>query len=256
MTKPQKFTSRLASVEKVSSKVYVKRFDLIEPKEIAFLAGQTVMLQVAPGVNRSMSISSPPSIHTSILVAHDVSPNGPYSQWTVHASVGDSMNFIGPLGVFVCDAQSPRRKIFVATGTGIAPFRSMLLDQLSAISRQSSAQLKAESGELMALYWGLRHEKDVFWQKEFEDLATKHPNFQFVLTLSQPASPAGGPSDTWQESASWRRGRVSDHVFALEQNLMGSDFYLCGNKPMVTEMEAALLAKGVPKEQIKRELFY
>lgn len=240
MTKPQKFTSRLASVEKVSSKVYVKRFDLIEPKEIAFLAGQTVMLQVAPGVNRSMSISSPPSIHTSILVAHDVSPNGPYSQWTVHASVGDSMNFIGPLGVFVCDAQSPRRKIFVATGTGIAPFRSMLLDQLSDGRGQMT-----DDRQQMTLYWGLRHEKDVFWQKEFEDLATKHPNFQFVLTLSQP-------SESWQG----KRGRVSDHVFALEQNLMGSDFYLCGNKPMVTEVEAALLAKGVPKEQIKRELFY
>ena len=286
MIKPQKFTSRLASIEKVSSKVYVKRFDLIEPKEIAFLAGQTVMLQVAPGVNRSMSIASPPSIHTSILVAHDVSPNGPYSQWTVHASVGDSMNFIGPLGVFVCDAQSPRRKIFVATGTGIAPFRSMVLDQLSVLRSQknldpSSVSLptnhsrygneKVKPDKIFSLpapiilYWGLRHEKDVFWEKEFEDLATKHSNFQFVLTLSQPAlTRRGRPSESWPASnalrsnAGWqgKRGRVGEHVFAMEQNLMGSDFYLCGNKPMVTEMEAALLAKGVPKEQIKRELFY
>ena len=61
LPKPQKFTSRLAFIEKVSSKVYVKRFDFIEPKEITFLPGQTVMLRVAPGVNRSMSIASPPS---------------------------------------------------------------------------------------------------------------------------------------------------------------------------------------------------
>ena len=282
MIKPQKFTSRLASMEKVSSKVYVKRFDLIEPKEIAFLAGQTVMLQVAPGVNRSMSIASPPSIHTSILVAHDVSPNGPYSQWTVHASVGDSMNFIGPLGVFVCDAQSPRGKIFVATGTGIAPFRSMLLDQLSALRSQknldpSSVSLSADHTRYgkekmkpdkifsfpapIALYWGLRHEEDIFWNEELEKLAANPPaggpNFKFVLTLSQPSDnwPA---SNALRSNAGWsgKRGRVGDHVFTHEQNLMGSDFYLCGNKPMVTEMEAALLAKGVPKEQIKRELFY
>jgi len=72
--KPHRFTSRLGYIEKVSSKVYLTRFDLVEPREITFLAGQTVMLQVAPGVNRSMSIASPPSEKTSVLVAHDVSP--------------------------------------------------------------------------------------------------------------------------------------------------------------------------------------
>ena len=269
LPKPQKFTSRLAFIEKVSSKVYVKRFDFIEPKEITFLPGQTVMLRVAPGVNRSMSIASPPSEKTSILVAHDVSPIGPYSQWTINAKVGDPMNFIGPLGVFVLDVQSPRRKVFVATGTGIAPSRSMVLDQLSVLRSQknldpSSVSLptnhsrygneKVKPDKIFSLpapiilYWGLRHEEDIFWKEEFEALAAGHPNFQFVLTLSQP-------SESWQ-SAGVRRGRVSDHVFIDEQNLMASDFYLCGNKPMVTEMEAALLAKRVPKEQIKRELFY
>ena len=89
--------------------------------------------------------------------------------------------------------------------------------------------------------------EDIFWKEEFEALAAGHPNFQFVLTLSQP-------SESWQ-SAGVRRGRVSDHVFIDEQNLMASDFYLCGNKPMVTEMEAALLAKECRKNRSSGNCF-
>ena len=304
MIKPQKFTSRLASIEKVSSKVYLKRFELVEPREITFLSGQTVMLQVAPGVNRSMSIASPPSEKTSIFVAHDVSPMGPYSQWTIKARVGDEMHFIGPLGVFVLDRESPRKAVFIATGTGVSPFQSMILDALGArvlplaypgnilvphqpqeSSSISTDRTSASSeptfgmGSIrsglrvagspslvspprralpdMVLYWGLRHEEDIFWQKEFEDLATKYPNFRFVLTLSQPPD-AWPASNALRSNAGWqgKRGRVGDHVFADEQNLVGCDFYVCGSKEMVVDMTQQLLAKNVPKEQIKSERFY
>lgn len=237
ISKSQLFTAKLGYKKKVSSKVYVERFDLVEPKEISFLSGQTVMLKVAAGINRSMSIASPPSEKNSILVAHDVSPMGPYSQWTINAKVGDTMEFMGPLGNFIAykpacrrGRESPRRKIFVATGTGIAPFRSMILDMPS---------------EPMMLYWGLRHEEDIFWQKEFEELSHTYPNFQFVLTLSQPTTLWVG-----------KQGHACDHVFAEEKNLPDADFYLCGNKDMVNEMRTRLSAAGVPNAQVKFELFY
>ena len=84
-----------------------------------------------------------------------------------------------------------------------------------------------------------------------------HPIFGFVLTLPQ-ASDSWPASNALRSNAGWpgKRGRVGDHVFVDEKNLLGCDFYLCGNKPMVSEIEAALLAKNVPKEQIKKELFY
>jgi len=229
LPKPQKFTSRLASIIKVSSKVYLERFKLVEPKEITFLSGQTVMLYVAQGVNRTMSIASPPSEKTSIMLAHDVSPMGPYSKWAISAKVGEQMQFMGPLGNFIAYKESPRRKIFVATGTGIAPFRSMILDMPS---------------ESMTLYWGLRHEEDIFWQKELEEFSSSHANFQFVLTLSKP-------------SASWdgKRGYVQDCIFS-EQNLSDADYYVCGCKEMVNDMQRRLKSAGVPDAQVKFELFY
>lgn len=230
LPKPQKFKSRLAAIEKISAKVYLERFELIEPKEITFLAGQTVMLYVAPGVNRAMSIASPPSEKTSITFAHDVSPMGAYSTWALSAKVGDPMEFMGPLGAFILDRQSRREKVFVATGTGIAPFHSMILDCIS----------DAE----IVLYWGLRHEEDIFWQKEFEELSHTYSNFRFVLTLSQPG-------DNWQG----KRGHVQDHLFS-QQNLMEAEYYVCGNKLMVDDLRTKLKAAGVPDTQVKFELFY
>lgn len=227
---PQKYSARLSSIEKISGKVYLERFELLGPKEITFLSGQTVMLYVAQGVNRIMSIASPPSEKTSITLVHDVSPMGVYSQWALSAKVGDPMEFMGPLGAFILDRESHRKKVFVATGTGIAPFHSMILDCIS-------------NSEIV-LYWGLRHEEDIFWQKELEQLAGQYPNFHFLLTLSQG-------TDRWQG----KRGHVQDHIFS-QQNLTEAEYYVCGNRVMVKDMRAKLKAAGVPDTQVKFELFY
>lgn len=217
LPKPQKFTSKLSSIEKVSSKVYLERFELVEPKEIVFLPGQTVMLYVAPGINRSMSIASVPAEKNSILLVHDVAPMGPYSKWALAAKVGDLMQFMGPLGMFVVYKESPRRKIFVATGTGIAPFHSMILDD----------PINA------TLYWGMRREEDLFWRTEFSQIP-------FHLILSQPGS-------SWKGDT----GHVQDHLVFDD-----ADYYLCGNRHMVDDVRARAKSAGVPDAQIKSELFY
>jgi NAD(P)H-flavin reductase len=248
---PQKFLSRLASIEKISNKVYLERFELVEPKEISFLPGQTVMLYVAPAcagrpaVNRTMSIASPPSEKTSITLAHNVSPMGPYSKWALSANVGDSMEFMGPLGAFILDRESHRKKVFVATGTGIAPFYGMAVDYLSTGGTDD-----------VTLYWGLRYEEDIFWQKEFEQLSHSYSNFRLILMLSQPAS-THGESTRGGPAASWvgKRGHVQDHIFG-ERNLSNADYYLCGSKVMVDDMREKLKANGVSDNQVKFELFY
>jgi NAD(P)H-flavin reductase len=230
---PQKFTSRLAEIKKISSKVYLERFELIEPKEITFVAGQTVMLYVAPGVNRTMSIASPPSEKTSITLLHDVSPMGVYSKWALAAKVGDEMEFMGPLGGFILDRESPRNKVLIATGTGMTPFYVMVRDYLSS----------GGTADVM-LYWGLRHEEDIFWQKEFDVLSKQYQNFHFQLTLSQG-------SENWQG----QRGHVQDYLFS-QQNLRDAEYYVCGNRLMVEDVRAKLKGADVPDSQVKFELFY
>ncbi|HUD20121.1 MAG TPA: FAD-binding oxidoreductase [Patescibacteria group bacterium] len=232
--KPQKCTAIIEKKEHVTTHVYMVTFKLQQPSEITFIAGQTMMLNIEPGVNRTMSIASPPSEKTQILMCHDTFPNGPGSKWTIARNVGDTATFMAPLGMFTLDKESHRKKILIATGSGIAPYRSMLLDYLPNGGTDD-----------VTLYWGMRHEEDLYWLGDFQELAVKYPNFRFILTLSQPPE-------------SWRgkKGRVTEHVVQEEANLPGSDFYLCGNQIMVNDVEAQLLGVSVPPHQIFKELYF
>ena len=228
--KPQQCRAIIESKTQLTKTVWLVNFRMQNPPEIRFLPGQTISLHVGEGLNRSMSIASAPDDGTHILMCHDVSPGGPGSQWTLNHTVGDVATFMAPLGIFILDKTSNRKKVLVATGTGIAPFRSMLLDGIT---------------QPVTLYWGLRHEKDVYWNQEFEEFAHKHPNFIFKLTLSKP-----------DEHWIGLKGRVTDHVLQEENDVTESEFYLCGNKEMVIDMEMKLLTKGIPKKQVYKELYF
>lgn len=236
LSKPVRYKATLAAKDQVTSKVFIARLELTEPKTLNFAAGQFVMLVINPKVSRAMTIASPPQESPTITICQDVSPMGPGSLWMINLKVGDLVEFMGPLGRFVIDPQSSRRSVFVATGTGIAPFRSMLFD-----GRRVWNQVGVDT----ALYWGLRFEEDLFWQPEFKALVANHPTLHYYLTLSRP-----GPN--W----SGLRGHTTEHVFTKEANLAQTDFYLCGNKAMILEMQQKLLEHNVPRIQIKTDPFF
>lgn len=228
-----KITLQVLKKEQVTEKVFFVTFRPVTPSSIEFRAGQNMMLMISPGVNRTMSIASPPSA-TDILMVHDISPMGPGSKWTLGLKVGDSATIVAPTGGILSFLDTPKRKVMVATGTGIAPFHAMILD---AIEKKSSVP--------MMLYWGQRYEQDVYWKEEFDAIAGSASTFSWKQILSRP-TPA------WQGLT----GHVTEHVLLMEKDLTGSEFYICGNKAMTEEVKAKLLEKNVPKEQIKTELFY
>lgn len=232
----QKITVEVVKKEQVTRHVYFVTFRLVSPPAIEFRAGQNMMLMISPGVNRTMSIASPPSLavqagqKNEILMIHDVSPMGPGSQWTMALTVGDRTTIVAPTGGSLSLIDSPRKKVMIATGTGVAPFHSMILDTPDTP---------------MVLYWGLRYEEDVYWKEEFDRIASLNPLLTWRLILSRP-------TEGWQGG----RGHVTQHVLEMEKEMEQSEFYLCGNKAMIEEAREALLGRNVPKEQIKTELFY
>lgn len=229
-----KITLQVIKKEQVTEKVFFVTFRLVSPPSIPFRAGQNMMLMVAPGVNRTMSIASPPSSSDKILMVHDVSPMGPGSKWTVGLKIGDHATIVAPTGGILSFLETPKRKVMVATGTGIAPFHAMILD---AIEKKSSVP--------MMLYWGQRYEQDVYWREEFDTVAGSATSFSWKQILSRPTA-------AWQGLT----GHVTEHVLSMEKDLINSEFYICGNKAMTEEVRARLLEQNVPKEQIKTELFY
>lgn len=230
----QKFTAEVIQKDPLTPHTYFVTFKLLEPSTLTFRAGQCMMLMCGAGINRTMSIASVPSQTSEISMVHDISPMGPGSKWTLGLHVGDKVNFVAPTGVFFFDENSPRKKVFVATGTGIAPFYSMIKDYLD---RKGDAQIE--------LYWGLRFEEDRFWKELFDGLYEGCPNFVWHQILSRP-------SENWKGLT----GHVTEHVVKTDKDLVADEYYLCGNKQMIEDVRAQLIARNVPKDQIKSELFY
>ena len=233
MNKPQKYTATISDKKWIAKKVIEVKFLLKNPQEIVFDAGQTMMIYISQGINRSMSIASSPTNSKELTICWDVSPMGPGAHWLLDHRVGDEVQFMAPLGIFVFDQSTVQTSFFVATGTGIAPYRAFLDSYLA------NGILKETH-----LYWGLRHEDDIFWKDIFETYEKEYPQFHFHISLSQP-------SVQWQGL----RGHVTEHL--LQQPINGeATYYLCGSGAMVEEMHTGLTAKGISEQRIKRELFF
>lgn len=232
---PQTYTATVSSVTNIAGKFYVVTLSLASPSTITFIAGQYVIFQIGPPkLRHTLSIASSPSDGKTIDILQSVAPMGEGSKWMLGLKAGDTVQFLGPLGKFTLQKASPRPKVFVATGCGIAPLRSMILDYL-------------ETGGTAAvtLWWGLRHETDVFWQNEFEAIKAQYSNFHAVTTLSQPGVSWAG-----------QRGRVTAHVVAETPEFSKSEFYLCGTRQMIVDMRGILTENGVPQTQIFTEAFF
>lgn len=242
----QTYKAKVAEHSYLAKKFQNIHLELMEPNQLEFEAGQYVMIKV-PGLEgmRQYSISSPPSTKHAIELLVDVVPNGVGSTYLASLKPGDEVEFMAPAGKFVVAEETKKIEkelMFVATGSGIAPIRSMLEDLL--IDKKDKRQ--------MWLHWGLRFEEDVFWFDEFARLSEDHENFTFDLTLSKS-------SEEWKLCRGHVTQCVIDHHNRNGDN--GLSFgkigaHLCGSKRMIEEVTSELLEKGVSKERIHSEQFY
>jgi len=236
---PQQFTAKLKERIEYNPKFTLFQFEVSLPHRLDFIAGQYVSLKVsAKGDRRSYSIVTPPELAHQLDLLIDQAPNGLGCQYLRSLEFGQEVPFLAPLGLFfVADQEkvTEEQLVFIATGSGIAPFQSMILDQL-----QTKKDPRA-----ITLYWGLRHESDLFLLEQFQELAETHPNFTFYPILSQA-------QDDWNLS----RGRVTD-IVSVHTHQKKTGFYLCGNPHMIKDMEKILLnEKNVLKENIHQESFF
>ena len=226
--KPRMITPIVQEIRQLTEHVLFFICTLPKGTDFSFVAGQYATLIIDPVTRRQYSFASPPSELPALSFVVDTAPMGPGSQFFLRLRKGDSMQMLAPLGTFMMK-DSPRKKVLVATGTGIAPFRSMLRNEISNCS----------------LYWGLRFEKDIYWREEFEALAGQYTGFQFSLTLSKP-------------SAIWRgyTGHVTERMCEIEKDAGFCDYYICGGGNMIRDVVKCLSERGVKKEQILTDKYY
>jgi CDP-4-dehydro-6-deoxyglucose reductase len=209
-------------------------FEAPEVARLDFVPGQFVSFSdIVEGkeITRAYSIASAPSEGNRFELCLNRVDDGAFSPHLFDLAAGDSVEMRPPLGLFVL-RQPPRDTLMVATGTGIAPFRSMLHAQLD------------EKSPAFTLLFGVRHESHLFYRKEFEEMARRFPHFRFWPTLTQP-----GPG--WHG----RTGRVQAHLAEATGERRDIDVFLCGLKPMVDDVRLILKGMGFDRKQIRYEKY-
>lgn len=234
---PQQILAKLEDKVVHNHKFIQYKFELTQPYRMQFLSGQYVSLKVDDvGHRRSYSICSTPDIDHGFELLVDVAPQGLGVQYLESLQFGQEIQLLAPMGVFVMEEDPAEQSVvFIGTGSGIAPLRAMILDQL--INKQDARP--------MVLHWGVRHEKDWFWLLEFEELSDKFPNFSFHPVLSQPET------DQWTLC----KGRVTDCLLNHEHPA-AAGYYICGNEKMLADVVALLEKKGINDTHIHHEKFY
>lgn len=233
---PQVYTAKLADKFVHNQKFTQYQFELVQPNTMEFAAGQYVSVAVGTqGHRRSYSIVSTPDNTHGFELFLDPKPDGLGSQFMEGLQFGDTIQVLGPMGKFVVQSQDVSIPlVFIATGSGIAPMKSMLYDQLQKHGKERH----------MTLYWGLRYETELCWQEDLKDLVANFPNVLFHPVISKA-------KNAWPLC----HGRVTDclSVHAVDPQ---AEYYICGNAQMIQDVMGVLQTREVPSAQIFHEKFY
>jgi NAD(P)H-flavin reductase len=202
---------------------------------LPFTAVQFVMFHVPKDgklSSKAYSICSSPSKQGFIEICLNRVPNGHFSNFLCDLKGGEILPIKGPYGKFLLNEAATEDQVFVATGTGVAPIRSMV------------KHLFEEKTLLPVwLILGVRFESPLLYEAEFREMAAAHPNFRFLPTVSRPSNWTG------------EVGRVQNTIKKYILEAGRKDAYLCGLPQMVDETKELLFQIGFKPEQIHTEKY-
>jgi ferredoxin-NADP reductase len=162
--------------------------------------------------------------------------------------VGHRMRMIGPKGKFTLEPDDDRTHLFISSGTGNAPFVSMMKRTLREGAPRRAVFLN-----------GVSYQRDLGYRELLEgweaDASAGRGGYPvtYIPTVSRPSAPE---NDGW----SGRRGRVESIVAPVCEELgltpANTIAYICGNPDMILAAEETLLRRGFPEPQVKKELYW
>ncbi|HEY4364770.1 MAG TPA: FAD-binding oxidoreductase [Bryobacteraceae bacterium] len=209
-------------------------FEVEELARLEFVPGQFVSFTADIGdkeITRAYSIASAPDGTNRFELLLNRVPDGLFSTRLFAMQPDETIGMRPPLGMFVI-RNAARDAVLIATGTGVAPMRSMLLANLN------------EGSPGYTLLYGVRHESHLMYREEFEEMVRRFPQFRFWPIVSRP-------DEGWKG----RIGHVQHHLELALGGRVDVDLYLCGLKLMVDDVRAILKGKGFDRKQIIYEKY-
>ena len=229
-TEQSRFAATVSKVEPHNDAAVVLELD-VDASAPVFLPGQYVNIDVpGSGQHRSYSFSSAPGQSKVSFLIKRI-PGGVMSTWLDSAQPGNKLELIGPLGSFYLRAVE-RPLLFLAGGTGLAPFLSML-----------EVLARTDSQQKVHLIYGVTRDLDLVQVDAIEAYVAKLPNFTYATVVA----------DT--DSTHPRKGWVTQHMPAEALNDGDVDVYLCGPPPMVDAVRKHFDDNGVKPNSFHYEKF-
>ncbi|HEY7760792.1 MAG TPA: CDP-6-deoxy-delta-3,4-glucoseen reductase [Burkholderiales bacterium] len=211
----KKLPCRVQRIERPAPDVAVLYLTLPANERLQFLSGQYLEIILRDGKRRAYSMANPPEDDAHLELHVRNMPGGAFTDYVfTRMKEKDILRFEGPLGTFFLREDSDKPMLFVASGTGFAPIKSILLH---AFHRGMQRQ--------MVLYWGGRRPGDLYMSDLCRQWQAQHDNFSFVPVVSDAL-----PEDGWRG----RTGFVHRAVMEDFPDLSGYQVYACG-APIVVE---------------------
>jgi CDP-4-dehydro-6-deoxyglucose reductase len=225
--------AKISTIEKMNSDVLKIIFRLPPTAKFEFNAGQYVNL-IKGTTNRSYSIANKPSENNQLEFFIKKYKNGLMSKyWFEEAKVNDLLRIEGPLGSFFLRESKCEHIVFLATGTGIAPIKSILESVIEQPSNFSEKEFW--------VFVGARLKEDLLWSP---DLINDKIKINYIPVLSRQTEDWNG-----------EKGYVQDAVLKQNIDLENTQVYACGSNEMIQSAKKLLFKNSLNENSFFSDAF-
>ncbi len=235
----QDFEAVCVRIEQLTPTIKAIHLELDRP--IHYQAGQYIQLNI-PGMeeNRAFSIANAPDENgqSSLLELNVRHVQGGSATTWLHEQLkeGDPLSFSGPYGRFFVRKSEKKPMIFMAGGSGLSSPRSMILDLLGQ-----------GNTDPITLIYGQRNTAELYYDREFRELAEKHKNFTYIPAISNTDE-----STNWTGACGFVHEVAQSH---FNKQFSNHKAYLCGPPAMIEACIGVLMQGRLFEQDIYTEKF-
>lgn len=208
-----------------------------------FLPGQFITIHFDKNgktLKRSYSIANAPVKDNLIEFAAGYVEKGPGTDLLFNLAIGESIQINGPFGRLILKDVLPKRYVFVATSTGVTPYRAMV--------PELKLKLQQQPGLKIMILFGVQNPVDAIYQEELIAFAAEHPaqiTLRFQLSRTSPS-----------DLQAYQYSGYVQHAFPeIGLNPLEDMVYLCGNPAMIDAAFEDLKNRGFTPHQVIREKY-